>query len=488
MSNNTTMSYGTYNFRPVPLVNLNKQYDLSEAGVPLGVTVGLTLEGTLVPTGADGEASGYGISLITELQDNLSTAVKAQNGNLFLVSCDSTPLISGYPIVNNISFPPSLDQWVNTSPYTIDLEYYELPQAGALTGDYYIRSASESWNLELASERKPHNEVDAGNLPQLPEMVVTHSVSAAGKSAYDASGLIKPAWQHARDFVISKLAEKPDNIIVQSSGVINYAPSYYYDHMRTSEIDELGGTFTASETWSVIQTYNRHAKEDFSISVASGSTDGITTVSVDGTILGLSSGTYGSSPGSLTTTHYAYDEAVIYFSGLNLYARANNILSNDTLGLSPVTTTVGHNPPAGTITYSHEYNNKPDPCISGVLSETITISDVNPTDVFAQLIVCGRARGPVLQSISTVNAATRDVNVEVAVKPTGECATSAGGPRSEVEAYLAVIYSNLLASVGANPQVFKHQDNETWVPSDGRYSRHIGWTYQSDSTTKYLGV
>jgi hypothetical protein len=36
-------------------------------------------------------------------------------------------------------------------------------------------------------------------------------------------------------------------------------------------------------------------------------------------------------------------------------------------------------------------------------------------------------------------------------------------------------------------QVFVSQDNQSWNPSDGRYSRNVSWVYQQcDNSTNYL--
>lgn len=482
------MSYGTHNFRPVPIVSLNRSYELSEGGDQLGLTVALTLEGTVVATGADGEAlHAHSIVSIDEVQDRLASGIHSQNGELFLVKCSDTTLISGYPIVKSIVFPPSSSQWVSSSPYTIELEYYEPLNPNIDPSGYYIKSATEDWSFDLATDRYPHSYTAGSNPSGYLEAILNHNVSAVGKSVYESGGLTKPAWQRARDYVLSKVDEQPDSTFVQISGIINL-PSYSgFDHTRTAQIGELGGSFSMSETWRL--TKNRIASEDFTITVRSGTNDGLTSVSVNGNVVGFARQTYGNTPGDFTVVTNKYAAASGYFKSLNIYGRVNGI-GVPNLNIKPLTVSVGHNPPQGTISYDYEYNDRPSFCVSNsaVLSEVINITDTNPTDVFAALVVCGRERGPVLQDISTVNVATREASVELLIKPTGGCLSAPFALKGDVETFLESVYDDLTDNQGANAQVFKHQDQEVWNLSQGKYSRTIGWTYQTDSTTKSLGA
>ena len=481
------MSYGTYNFRPVPIINLNKAYETSEDGSQLGVSISITLDGTVVATGADGEAlNAHSIVYIDEVQDKLANAIHENNGEFFIVQCGGTTLISGYPLVKNISFPQSSNQWVSSSPYNIALEYYDVLATGMDPSGYYIRNATEDWSLELSTDRNPHVYTAGSNPTGFLEAVLTHNISAVGKIVYGANGLTKPAWQRARDYVLARLSEQPDTTFVQSSGVINLPAYSGYDHVRTNQVGELAGSFAVTETWRL--TNNRTASEDFTISVRSGVQDGLITVGIDGNVVGLETRVYGQSP-SFTTTQTKYEAASGYFNSLNIYGRANGI-GVPNLNVIPLMVSIGHNPPQGTISYNYEFNDRPSFCIEGVniLSEVININDTNPTDVFASLVVCGRERGPVLQDISTVNAATREASVEIMVKPTGGCLSAALAVKGAVEDFLELLYEDLQDNQGSNAQVFKHADQESWSPTQGRYSRNIGWTYQTDSTTKSLGA
>ena len=117
------------------------------------------------------------------------------------------------------------------------------------------------------------------------------------------------------------------------------------------------------------------------------------------------------------------------------------------------------------------------------LIENIVIVDNYPTDVFAKLPVLGRARGPVLQSISTVTEQTREISIEAVMPiPTG-CTNIAqlytSKPTGQIESLLCDFQTELTDNY---QQVFKHNDTENWNPKDGRYSRNVGWTFQNCST------
>lgn len=170
----------------------------------------------------------------------------------------------------------------------------------------------------------------------------------------------------------------------------------------------------------------------------------------------------------------------------------------------PISTTEGHDPRKGTISYSVEYNNKLN-LISGVISENISINDTGPTDVFSESFVIGRRLGPILQSLNATTSSRKDVSIDVVVPPPSDAAgillTNAKCPLFTGGA----IYNNIetiieaLRPFGARTQLFGtirpqqpglsyvSQNNHSWNPAEGRYSRSVSWTYQQCSNnTNYL--
>lgn len=493
---NITMTYGAYNFSPVPFLTINKDYETTEADERIGSIFRVTLDGMVTPLPSG--TGGY--SYVDTLQDQLRAAF-TQDGQQFKVMCDSTTLISAYPRVKSIQFSPSSDNWVQTSPYNITMEWDEEPAgSGEDTFSPYIKSARESWNLEYVEEGAYYSWDLAGTPDAAPYKVrLSHNVSAVGKRHYVATtgtsgGLLTEAWQQARAWVIPRLGY--DSTQITSSGVINLTTANFsaYNHVRTQSVDETSGEFSVTENWLVINPSGSgvagKATEDFSISIRTSVDSDLTTVSIEGSIQGLENRSYGTNPGDFNIIDTKYTNASGYWSAVQskLLGRVNHVVAgSSTRAISslPKSKTVGHNATNGTITYAYEYDDRPCNFVSGALSEIITINDNNPTDIFASIVIPGRAYGPILQSMSTVTAATREVSVEVVMPiPTG-CASGScttvlvtSSPRTQVENLLCCLETEL---TGGYSQVFKSQDNASWNPKSGRYSRTVQWTYTNCS-------
>lgn len=176
------------------------------------------------------------------------------------------------------------------------------------------------------------------------------------------------------------------------------------------------------------------------------------------------------------------------------------------LSVIPVSTSEGHDPSKGTISYSYEYNNKFN-IISGVLSESITISNEGPADVVSETQIPGRALGPVLTKGGTT-ATKKTLSIEITVMPpTGingyfvsnpECPVFTGGYIYNIMNRLIEgikpfgatygridIFGKYATTKNQRGTVFVNSDQDTWTPTDGRYSRTISWTYQQCTNTKF---
>ena len=499
-----TMTYRDYSFSPIPLLNITKEFEKTEDGTVVGTRFAASLNGTLTPIPAAG-----GIDVIDDLQDELKNAL-AEEGHKFLVACDGTPLIQTYPRITNIEFQQSNNQWVLTCPYTVNMEWDDDPNnSGENSGimPSYIASASEEWTLEFVEENSPFSWVIDGSTTDAmqPILRLGHSVSATGKRHYSAStgndgALDMQAWEQARSYVVNRLGE--DNSQVAQTGVLNLDVSQYgyFNHMRSTSVGELAGTYSVQENWVVFPSgasgVPGNALEDFSIEIRENADDGLIGVGVQGNIQGLESRSYGSASGEFNIGTYKYDSALAYWNVAKsrLYGRAAKAVENtegSTRGLhiTPLSKSVGHSLSNGTISYSYEYNDRPCNLISGARSENIEISDTFPTDVFAELSIPGRAFGPILQEISTVSLSTRSVNIDVVMEaPSGDCTdcTSklssmlalSNSPKTQVEELLCCLEGDL---TGSYSQVFKTADSSTFSPKTGRYSRQVAWSFTNCS-------
>jgi len=167
------------------------------------------------------------------------------------------------------------------------------------------------------------------------------------------------------------------------------------------------------------------------------------------------------------------------------------------LNIIPVSTAEGHDPRKGTISYSCEFTNR-FKLISGVISESISISDTGPTDSISETVVIGRRLGPVIQSLNTKTSTRKDISIEVTVVPPSSvnglfmtnslCPLYTGGTvYTTIDQIVeglkpfgdrpASIFGNLSRRNVAG-QAYVSADNQSWNPADGRYSRQVTWIYQ----------
>lgn len=490
-----TMSYGASGLLvPVPLMNLNKTYNKTGDGTLVGTVFTAQLNGTLyAPTG--------GLAAIIALQDNIREIFNV-NGKLFEVTCDGSPLISAYPRVNGPVFQEG--NWVQTCPYTVELEWDDepgtaTPLVGAASGEFsglippYIADAQESWAIEIIEDKAKYSlDLSSGTDTNPYQLRVTHNVSAIGKKHYTGAGLEMEAWQQAKVYVDNKIGW--DGAFPGYSGVFNLDTSSFapFNHVRSNNIDETGGSYAVSESWIAISPSggggSGRAIEDFTVEVRKGIDSDLTTVSIQGQIQGLESRTYGTGTnvGAFAITETKYAAASGYWNSIKdsarIYPRVQLFGTGSTrpINIAHTSKVVGHNPSNGIITYSYEYNDRPSNCIANSLTESITISDSNPTEVFAEIGIPGRSAGPILQDMGTITSAKREVSIEVVMAPASGCGNIAAlmvnNPRNDAITVANWVYSGLTASYS---QVFKHLDNETWDVKTGRYTLQRGWTYEN---------
>lgn len=174
------------------------------------------------------------------------------------------------------------------------------------------------------------------------------------------------------------------------------------------------------------------------------------------------------------------------------------------LNIIPVSTTEGHDPRKGSISYTYEFNNRTR-FFSGVLAETVSISDTGPTEIINQAFVLGRRLGPILQSLGTRTNATKSVTIDIVVLPPSsikgfimteqECPVWTGGSvysgiNSLIEglrpfgARQGDVFANMTRS-RIEGQTYVTRDDQSWNPTEGRYTRNVDWVYQTCNLSRF---
>jgi len=466
------------------------------------------------------------------------------------------PVLIFYPRLQSISFQEGI--YVNTCTYTINLQADYLldkddnvitdglmgnsfepdtlvsgnsaagnyenalttgqsPQARQSVADHineyggFVEDFSETWSIE--AEDGNGNTMDPANDTDIIRTYrLTRNVSATGKTSYDSSGRYE-AWQQAKSFIKKKiLKEGSSNLNGYSSypklnlesafasGFINLALANYggYNHSRTESIDKTGGSYSLVDTWLLS---SGTAYENYNLSVSRSIDTSLTSVTIDGSIKGLSSipasgYVYGGNGGNNAGLNTPYENAINKYKTVSndshygltshIFKRAQNAVGVP-LNPIPLSIGLGSNEFTGEITYNVQFDTRPVNLITGVLSENISVQDTYPGDVFAVIPVLGRQTGPVLQYIGGRTEYRRSLSIDIVVADTYGGTIRQSRLLSKpilIEPYRTsinnVIYQLSPAFEPGIRKYFLEPPSESWDPKEKRYSITLNWIYELD--------
>ena len=531
-----------------------KFFDHGSSPVPSFVGPYKSFDNNTSHTGASNRPTRQRVPALEEATAILSKqrslrALFAQDGQRIEITDinEDIPSVIVYPRVTNISF--SEGTYVTRSDYTInleadvllhrdpdgekvDLESSKIPigngkedfnfdaintteqQLIASLSGAFIANFTEGWNIELDESQSEvkidANGDDVGIIPRAYR--ISHNLSATGKTHYheNAGEVIKtPAWENAQKFVTNRLKTSatdgyPNILGKVGSGTLSLIESYGgFNLIRTENVDETAGSFSVTENW-VLASGN--AFERYNISTSTSTSDPFISVSIDGSIKGLtnispSGSFYGGTGGEVEQAgieEKPYDNAVTKYNQItnsgffgvssNVYKRANNSVAVQ-LNSQPTSVTVGTDKFTGELTYSLAFNNRPTNIVSGVISENITVNDTYPGDVFAVIPVLGRETGPILQYIGGRTEYKRDVAVNLVMDYTKIPYGTGRNPLMLMKPSVVEPTASQLADLlkAFSPQFepgvrkcFVTAPSESWSPKEGTYSFNVSWTYELD--------
>jgi len=396
-------------------------------------------------------------------------------------------------------------------------------------GNAFVRDFKEDWSIEVDEEQAETISLSDESIDRTYR--ITHNISAVGKDHYkpkeDGTTERLVAWIQAKKFVQTRLVDDPQTDYPNMSGVLPFMtettgsplPNFLgrigagtidllddyggYNHVRTENIDETGGSYSVTETWLLARGT---AYENYNLSISSNTGSPFTNVKIDGNIKGLSAldpnareyggknNTDRDSIGTYTGT--AYENALTHYNkitqsqefgiGSLVYKRANN-QTQVALNSEPLSVSLGATKSTGELTYSLEFDNRPTNIISNVVSETINVNDTYPGDVFSVIPVIGRATGPVLQYIGGRSEYKRDISINLVMDqtkiPYGATRQSLLLLKPSVNEPTATEIAKLLdaLSPAGEPGVRKYfigPPSESWEPKTGTYSLNLSITYE----------
>lgn len=490
------MAYVFYDsnlIRPVPTVDITKSY-VKNANGNLGKLYTITLSIIAIAYKGSPRSDGSFWTLDTEPPDEdidvdarFESLTRKHDALEQLFGTEGKvlefqPVNGGLEMKCNpriISINFAAGPWVDTSVITVQMEADQLePEKTSDDFEAFIQDAQENWTLD--TDETPEN------LTQSRTYRLSHTISAVGKRFYESDGSIaQEAWKNARDYVLPRLGL--DNSILSSSGV-NNLPAYYggFNHLRSENTDEAGGAFAVTETWVIA---SGSYIEDFNLSTQLGQ-DGMIHTTVDGSITGLEE-----RDSNMVLLTSKWDNAVTGFNSVESLAHSRaETYSTYTLNPLPLNKTIGRNPIAGTINYSYEYDDRPTNIVTDVVSEHISLQNSYKVDLFAEIPVLGRNIGPVLQDLSSYQAATRSLDINLVFSPdyfdsgiTLAQRLNDYNPRlhspqsSEINSIITAAkpIGNALnnLNIAADTEYVSNR-SENWDPYSRSYSLQISWTFE----------
>lgn len=404
--------YDSKLIQPIQTISITKDYSRNGAGDIIGKIFNLQINGTLVAFKGSPNSSGIlwdqsgnppdeilssdttKFASILRKQEAIRELFSTDGLSFEIAPLDGSEAMRCNPRIGPITFEEG--PWVDTCRYSISLEADELYPSEEDLFTEYISASEESWNIETDEPE---------DLTKPRTYRLTHTVSAVGKKFFDSVGASRPAWEQAREYVLPRLGF--DTTIALSSGV-NNLPSFYggYNHVRSENIDETNGSFAVTETWLLA---SGTALEDFTVQTRIDISDGKKHVTIDGSVVGLEQ-----RDSNLNLVTSKYDNAVAKFNVVEgLLLNRAQTYSGYNLNGTAVGKTVGRNPIAGSINYSYEYDTRLGFFVSGVISESISMTNSFDNDIFAVIPILGRARGSLIQLLDTKQPVERNISIEL---------------------------------------------------------------------------
>ena len=269
-----------------------------------------------------------------------SDATKSSNSNRLVVIANGNNIVNGFAKVVNYSTNPTSNNWVNTIDYSVELVIEE-PASQFLndSSKYLLSSVTDEFSIEPIDETNVFNFTDGvfssyfastigasslwynGAYPaNATRYRITRTTSAVGKHSHNEQGLTtqesSPTQLTASDNYNNILGDTnriPNVNVTTGSGTAfinarayvldrlkHYPTPYYlnnfriYNRVRTITPNELGGSFSISETSTAVDpAYHPPWADDWSAEVSVDSSF-LQTVRINGTMKGYETynGTY----------------------------------------------------------------------------------------------------------------------------------------------------------------------------------------------------
>ena len=421
----------------------------------------------------------------------------------------TTPLYSWKVLNPTISTEDS--NFYNLVKFTINFTGFTPQHGGAVSGvvrEYGGTTDFQNVHIQSFSDTFDYQPDDslgfAHDDPTAKAYRFTRTVSATARPASSAalnrtSTFASNSVSGAKTFVESRLQydgtslskHEIDDGFRYGAGIslFNMQRSVNYDLANLTYSVTVNGIYASGTAGGITQ---KGAFETFNTTVTKEANSSLVSVTIDGKLVGYVANMVNN---SLNNVNAAATEGAMsklsnisngnYGYGSTVFRRAQ-FAAGVPLNSSPQSVSIADSTLAdNTISYNVTYDNRAGPLIQGAISESITVNDSYPTDVYASIQVMGKRSGPVFQYMNTSTPYERDVSIEIQMDHMKIANTLDGG---QLMSYSPSIDSNtrsqingLINSLSPNGSwgyVMLKQLNESWSPKDGTYSANIGWVYK----------
>jgi hypothetical protein len=438
--------YGDCRLLPAPLIDFNVEPQFNDAGVRQSNTTRLVLNGTILilPSGSYEQMYVKQEELRTAFSvDNLDFVILAADGNKTLP--EGTVICSGIqPRVKSLNIEP--DVHVTRFDYTIELE--DSIAASGVSG--VTSSFNNQWSFR--------EDQDTCTL------LVTHNVSAEGVEGEP------DAFDNAIRAVKAELGIDKLPIQLPCFTEPNASGGFFFTHpsnpdggpifevsvQREETADISNGSYSVTEVFRIVSGvpfYFTSRNDSFSTG-----SDGVSTVTIDGTVQGLGRtlvanepiGAQGFERASSGFINHVRPQIQWDASGIYSKYKLNNTGSGLILN-NPQATSISQNRCRGEITFSFTFTDDRSANVpSGIISLTTDVQRSDAIRLFASHPIPFRRLGNLLQDIQTTVPGTITINAQAKAENTGD-------PIADVNRAIVAIQNeiNRLRMIHANTNSFQ---------------------------------
>ena len=451
-----------YNLVPAPLVSFNRQ-NYNNVGRPgFGADFTASLQGTLVQTHGNPYYSGGTVDLSTETwtttpevesaeitavgnNDRLDATIKKQEK---IRSLFSNPVVSGVaqPIkvsiqgwdtglegsglsfmafVEDVSFD-SEGNWASPNSYTVNLRnatFLSSANPGEFDAyqnetksTYHITSISETFDISEEGQQTLTFDSNNNFTNNNKVYTINRSINAVGSPVYDENGSYVSGlapWQQASGYIYEYLGLGSDQLPdIRAQFYSTLGSGYNIANTAYSEnVDPDTGSYSLTETY-IAYSGVSPVIETINIDVSQAEAE-INSITVNGTINGLNTIDGFSSSGNAFVNAEAYWDSISTGVPPAAYYYAHAVLpASGWLHPRPLSQNVARDFAGGSISYSYTFDDRPPNIIPGSVSETITINDTYPGELFSVTPVIGRSQ-PILQYLNSRSEYKRSLSINV---------------------------------------------------------------------------